>query len=142
MSPQQFATDILHITSWPKLAEIFDAVGSGERKVLVRSCNGAGKTTALAALCNWCLVTYPDSIVLTTASSWGQVSRSLWGEIRSQARAAGHYEGVQIAQTQIKIDDKHYAIGISPERPLRTRRGSMLRVCSSQLTRPQALTVR
>ena len=45
MSPLQFATEILNINVWPKLAEIFEAVapsdGSpGERKVLVRSCNG------------------------------------------------------------------------------------------------------
>jgi hypothetical protein len=52
MSPQQFATEILGLNVWPKLAEIFDAVDSGEREVLARPCNGAGKATAFAALCN------------------------------------------------------------------------------------------
>ena len=104
------------------MEEIFEAVGEGHRKILVRSCNGAGKTTALAAICNWYLTTYPDSIVLTTASSWIQVKRNLWGEIRRQARAAKLYvdkDGNQaiLGQTLIQISDKHYMIGISPRIP-------------------------
>jgi hypothetical protein len=114
LTPSQFAAQKLGVDCWPKMQEIFDAVERGERKILVRSCNGAGKTTALAALCNWKLSQFPDSIVLTTASSWVQVKRSLWGEIRRQARYASLYRQNDVASTEIKLDDKHYAIGISP----------------------------
>src|ERR1039458_7435040 len=122
MSPLTFAKEKLNINCWSKMEEIFEAVGEGHRKILVRSCNGAGKTTALAAICNWYLTTYPDSIVLTTASSWIQVKRNLWGEIRRQARAAKLYvdkDGNQaiLGQTLIQISDKHYMIGISPRIP-------------------------
>jgi len=117
LSPHAFASKKLGIDCWPKMREIFDAVERGERKILVRSCNGAGKTTALAALCNWKLSQFPESIVLTTASSWTQVTRSLWGEIRRQARFASLYDQSDIASTHIKLDDKHYAIGISPSMP-------------------------
>lgn len=96
------------------MEEIFSAIESGNRKVLVRSCNGAGKTTALAALCLWKLTQFENSIVLTTASSWTQVTRSLWGEIRRLARIHGEIAEKDIAATQIKLDDKHFAIGISP----------------------------
>src|ERR1044071_8988430 len=92
MSLIEFAQDKLKITCWPKMQEIFSDVENGERKILVRSCNGAGKTTALAAICNWYFHTYKDSIVLTTASSWTQVRRNLWGEIRKQARSAQLYK--------------------------------------------------
>ncbi len=101
------------------MQEIFEAVESGERKILIRSCNGAGKTTALAAICNWYFTTYKDSIVLTTASSWTQVKRNLWGEIRRQARAAKLHKQKQTTRTatSITISDKHFMLGISPREP-------------------------
>src|SRR5437016_5875245 len=117
MTLHNFAKNELGITIWPKMKEIFDAVESGKRKILIRSCNGAGKTCALAAICNWKLSTTSDSIVLTTASSHTQVKRNLWGEIRKQAKHAELFEPKQITETFIKITDKHYAIGISPSLP-------------------------
>jgi len=56
-----FAEHTLGITMWDKMREIMQAVADGHRKILVRSCNGAGKTTALAAICNWKLSHFPDS---------------------------------------------------------------------------------
>lgn len=115
--PHEFAEKRLQITPWKKITEIIEAVKSGKRKILVRSCHGAGKTTTIAALCNWKLSCFTDSLVLTTASSWTQVRRTLWGEIRKQARLAGLYQADQITTTSIKIDDKHFALGISPTIP-------------------------
>jgi phage terminase large subunit len=115
--PHEFAEKVLKITPWKKIDEIIEAVRSGKRKILVRSCHGAGKTTTIAALCNWKLACFSESLVLTTASSWTQVRRTLWGEIRKQARLAGLYEADQISTTSIKIDDKHFALGISPTIP-------------------------
>ncbi|GEM_PF-2183062 len=123
-SLHEFAEKTLGITVWPKIREIFDAFAPedgtpGSRKILVRSCNGAGKTTALAAICNWYFMTYPDSIVLTTASSWNQVRWNLWGEIRRQARAAKLYDGREVTmfETKIEVTEKHFMIGISPNIP-------------------------
>lgn len=117
----EFAEKVLGIQMWPKLREIFDAVTAGHRRILVRSCNGAGKTTAIAALCLWKLCQNPDTIVITTASSWTQVRRALWGEIRKQARGAALFQSDNgkpvISETQIKLDDTHYGIGISPSIP-------------------------
>ncbi len=115
--PHEFAEKQLQITPWQKITEIIEAVKSGKRKILVRSCNGAGKTTTIAALCNWKLHAFPDSLVLTTASSWTQVRRTLWGEIRKQARISGLFDAEQISTTSIKLDDKHFALGISPSIP-------------------------
>jgi len=106
------------------MEEIFEAIEAGERKILIRSCNGAGKTTALAAICNWYFTTYKDSIVLTTASSWTQVRRNLWGEIRRQARTAKLYKDpndpdklLKLNETSILLSDKHFMLGISPDTP-------------------------
>ncbi|HEY3875210.1 MAG TPA: hypothetical protein VGM92_07015 [Candidatus Kapabacteria bacterium] len=118
-----FAEQTLHINVWPKIKELLNAVAPedgtpGSRKILVRSCNGAGKTTALAAICNWYFLQHPDSIVLTTASSWNQVKRNLWGEIRRQAREAHLFQKpIAMFETKIKLDEKHFMIGISPDIP-------------------------
>ena len=116
LSPIEFAEKKLGIECWPKMREIMQAVMDGKRKILVRSCNGAGKTTTIAALCNWMLSEFDESIVLTTASSWTQVRRTLWGEIRRQARRLD-YGKKSIAKTSIHLNDKHYALGISPSMP-------------------------
>ncbi|MDP4198318.1 MAG: hypothetical protein Q8922_04630 [Bacteroidota bacterium] len=137
MSPLEFSKD-LGVVPWSKITEILDAVGTGQRKTLVRSCNGAGKTTTLAAICNWYFSTHDNSIVLTTASSWTQVRRNLWGEIRKQARHGTLY-GIEdrkprdesgkfvkrdfdgnpfkITETCIKLSDKHFMLGIAPDTP-------------------------
>ncbi len=116
-TPSEFCYRTLKLSKWNKIDEILQAVEDGKRKILVRSCNGAGKTTTLAALCLWKLKTFDDSIVLTTASSWTQVTRSLWGEIRRLARCSEIFTEKEISASQIKLDDKHYAIGISPAVP-------------------------
>ena len=116
LGPIEFAENKLQIECWPKMREIMQAIQDGKRRILVRSCNGAGKTTTIAALCNWKLSQFDDSIVLTTASSWTQVRRTLWGEIRKQARKLD-YDKKLIAQTNIRLSDKHYALGISPRMP-------------------------
>jgi phage terminase large subunit len=119
----EFAKDKLKLNVWSKMTEIFEAVApadgtAGSRKILVRSCNGAGKTTALAAICNWYFLNYPDSIVLTTASSWNQVKRNLWGEIRRQARTAKLFDReIKMFETKIELSEKHFMIGISPDMP-------------------------
>src|SRR6478672_8919310 len=96
LDPIYFAEHVLGIHCWSKMREIMQAIMDGKRKILVRSCNGAGKTTAIAALCIWKLRTFADSIVLTTASSWTQVRRTLWGEIRRQIRRANLWTSKEI----------------------------------------------
>ncbi len=49
----------------------------------VPSCNGSGKTFTAAHAALWALYTHPDCKVITTATSWGTVERSVWGEIRN-----------------------------------------------------------
>ena len=50
-------------------------------KTAFRSGHGVGKTAVAAWIINWFFDTRPDSKVITTASSWRQVSKMLWPEI-------------------------------------------------------------
>ncbi|HET9136376.1 MAG TPA: terminase family protein, partial [Candidatus Kapabacteria bacterium] len=117
MSPSEFAHSRLGLTSWKKFDAIFEAVEAGHRRILIRSANGVGKTTALAALCNWKLFTSKECIVLTTSSNEKQLRHNLWGEIRKQAIAAKLYEPKQITDTRIKLDEKRYMLAVSPAKP-------------------------
>jgi phage terminase large subunit len=117
MSPSEFAKEKLKLTMWPKFSAVFDAVEKGHRRILVRSANGVGKTTALAALCNWKLWTSNECIVLTTSSSEKQVKHNLWGEIRRQAFKAGLYEEKDITDTRIKLDEKRFMLAVNPAKP-------------------------
>lgn len=112
--PTTFAAERLGLHVWSRFEEFFNAIAAGERKILLRSCNGAGKTTALAAIINWMLVHFEDSVVLTSSSSKQQLKRNLWGEIRRQARHADLYPDVRITDERIELGEKHFAVGISP----------------------------
>jgi len=116
-SPSEFAHSRLGLTSWKKFDAIFEAVEAGHRRILVRSANGVGKTTALAALCNWKLSTSNECIVLTTSSSEKQLRHNLWGEIRAQAMKAGLYDPKHITDTRIKLDEKRFMLAVSPAKP-------------------------
>lgn len=56
---------------------------------------------------------FRPSIVITTAPTFTQVEKQLWGEIRSALDRGNIDFGGQLLQTEWRIDNKHYALGIS-----------------------------
>jgi hypothetical protein len=116
-TPANFAKNKLKLTMWDKFSALFTAVEQGHRKILVRSANGVGKTTALAALCNWKLSTHKECIVITTSSSEKQVKHNLWGEIRRQAARGKLYDPKDITDTRIKLDEKRFMLAVNPAKP-------------------------
>jgi len=112
--PVTFAREMLGLEAWQHFDELFNLLSSGERRILVRSANGVGKTTALAVMCLWKLAQSDECIVLTTSSSHEQLRRNLWGEIRRLARRSGEVDPKAIKAQSIVLDEKRYAIGISP----------------------------
>lgn len=112
--PLAFARDMLGLEAWHLFDDLFSLLAQGERRILVRSANGVGKTTALAVLCLWKLSHSDECIVLTTSSSHEQLRRNLWGEIRRLARRSGHIDPKAIKTQSILLGEKRYAIGISP----------------------------
>ena len=66
----------------PHQAELLNAVASGERKVTMRSGRRVGKTTSMAWLSAWWLMTRPDARVVVTAPSSSQLEDAFKPEFR------------------------------------------------------------
>lgn len=80
--PALFAREVLGVEPDPWQAELMMAVARGERRVSVRSGHGVGKSTTVAILCIWYLLTrYPVKIVITAPTS-AQLFDALFAEIK------------------------------------------------------------
>lgn len=113
----RFVTERLRQRPWSKQQQIMRSVAEN-RRTLVRSCTGAGKTkTAADAALAW-LYTGPYRCVVTTAPTARQVKELLWKEIRKSMSAAeliGLPLGGQIPPMapELRLDDDWLAIGFS-----------------------------
>jgi hypothetical protein len=87
LDPARFAQNILRHRIWSKQAEILPAVKKYPL-VAVKSCHASGKTYLTAEIVLWWLARWQDGIVITTSSSWEQVRREVWGEIRKALRGS------------------------------------------------------
>lgn len=84
-------------------------------KIAVKAAHSLGKTWEMARIALWFFYVYEDSIVITTAPTYRQVKSLLWGEIRSAHRAAPTPLGGRLLDVELKINDKHYMLGFSPQ---------------------------
>lgn len=105
---------------WARQIDILESVRDNARTV-VKSGHGIGKTWVAARAALWFLLCYPPAIVLTTAPTWRQVERLLWGEIRKQHRSSQRRltRRDALITTALKLDDDHYALGLSTDQPER-----------------------
>jgi phage terminase large subunit len=85
--------------------------------VYIPSCHASGKSFLAAHVALWFLFTHPNSIVVTTAPTGRQVRKVLWSEIRRAYTNAPVPLGGELLQTELKLDDKHYAFGFSTDQP-------------------------
>lgn len=93
------------------------------KKTGFRSAHGVGKTALAAWIVNWFIDCFPDSKVITTASSWRQVKKMLWPEIhkwRNKARLdkIGVYKWEKL-DLGIKKGDDWFATGEASNDPLK-----------------------
>src|SRR5439155_12166724 len=93
------------------------AVARPRAKVAVKACHGSSKTFTAADLVQWWTVT--GGIVVTTASTWEQVKRLLWGEVHKSYAAARYPLGGELLQTELKFATDWYAIGLSTNEGVR-----------------------
>ena len=115
--PEDFCRDILGIDSyWSKQKDILKAIAK-HKKVTVRSGHDVGKSFVAADVVLWFLTSFPPAIVITTAPTWRQVERVLWGEIHQHYIKSKHYLGGQLLQTELNHSAKHYAAGFSSDKP-------------------------
>jgi hypothetical protein len=120
--PVTFADVYLGRKLWRKQAAIAHAVAKYPL-VAVKACHGSGKTFLAAMLAIWWMMRYPDeSLVLTTAPTWNQVEKLLWGEVREAVKYAqlkGLLALPKPTMTELRFSDKRFAIGISTNEGVR-----------------------
>jgi hypothetical protein len=81
-NPVLFAREVLGVEPDVWQAEVMEAVARGERRISIRSGHGVGKSTTVAILCIWYLLTrYPVKIVITAPTS-AQLFDALFAEIK------------------------------------------------------------
>src|SRR5207237_2814379 len=115
--PLWFARMVLGAELWQAQREILAAVAHHSR-VAVKSCHASGKTYAIAVAVLWWLVAHSDGIVVTTAPTWLQVEKVIWGEIRKLllfAQARGLVTFPRPQRTELKLGTQNYAIGLSTD---------------------------
>jgi hypothetical protein len=76
-----------------------------------------GKTWTAARVALWFLLSFPRSLVITTAPTWRQVETVLWSEIRRQHRLSRMPLGGVVLQTQLRLADEWFALGLSTDEP-------------------------
>ena len=114
--PLGYRRDILgyeHTT--PAQVGVLDLLRAGHTRIAVKAGHGVGKTNLAASIVNWWLDTRTPSIVVTTATSWAQVERLLWGEIHKQRPNAKVTLPGRLNDVDLTIDaeQQHFAVGIS-----------------------------
>ena len=111
-NPNKFAKHVLGVEPWGKQRDILSAIAHN-RKVAVRSCNGAGKTFTAAVAVLWWLMSYDNAIVITTAPSERQVKELLWREIRQLYMPRRDTIGGKLTRTRLDFASNRYAYGFS-----------------------------
>jgi len=90
--------------------EVLESVRDN-RKTIVESGHGVGKTNVAATVALWFLYNHVDSIVLTTAPTMRQVKAGLWKEIAIQWR---HELGGLMTNLKLSVErDRWFAMGFT-----------------------------
>lgn len=111
--PVWFSETILGHDQWETPKRIMRAIAQPRARVAVKACHGSGKTFTAAEIVLWW--TYTGGIALTTAPSWKQVEKVLWGEILSAHAQSRFPLGGQLNQTELKLGPHCYALGLSTD---------------------------
>jgi hypothetical protein len=113
----KFAKGVLGHDLWATQKTILRSLATHPRTA-VKACHASGKSYVAAAAALWWVYRYPDGIVVTTAPTWTQVERVLWGEIHRALQGAKLVVG-QLNQTELKLGPNNYAIGLSTDKGVR-----------------------
>jgi phage terminase large subunit len=117
LDPGEFSSALLHHDLYPVQDEIMQSVASRARTA-VKACHASGKTFVAADAVLWWPTRFEDGIVVTTAPTWTQVEKLLWGNVHMAA--AGSSVGYpKLHKTEIELDKDNYAIGLSTNEGVR-----------------------
>ena len=108
-----FARAFLHQDLWDQQNDVLTSVASNPQTA-VKACHASGKTWVAAQAVLWWLARWPDGIALTTAPTWLQVTRLLWGDIK-QSVATSTWPFPEPLATELRISPNNYALGLSTD---------------------------
>lgn len=117
--PAFYAEAVLGVRLWGRQRDILNALAQHPR-VAVKSCHASGKSFVAAVGVCWFIHTRQNAVVATTAPTFRQVEKVLWGEVRGlwkRGAQRGFAMPGRLYGTEIKIDDKWYAFGFSTDDP-------------------------
>lgn len=117
LDPVLFSTGLLGHDLYNVEKEILDSIATNDRTA-VKACHASGKTFTAGDAVLWWTARYEDGIVLTTAPTWTQVKRQLWGQIRKSA-LGGRVKFPNLNTVDLQIGPDNYAIGISTNEGVR-----------------------
>jgi len=104
---------------WPQIEDkqiqILESVRDNI-KTHVRSGHQIGKTMTAACVILWFLDCFRPSRAITTSATWTDVEMKLWGAIRDLYIKNGSWLGKDIGRATLKLRDRWYALGLSPDR--------------------------
>jgi phage terminase large subunit len=100
---------------WGKQREIIEALVK-YRKVSVKSGHGVGKTFVVGGLALYLAYVW-HATGLTTAPTFRQVRRALWGEIHYLYNKAKNPLGGKINQVSLDLGDKWFVEGFATDKP-------------------------
>src|SRR5258708_33595572 len=110
--PVEFSRLAFGHNHWGVQAEILQSVARN-RRTAVKACHSSGKTFCAADAVLWWITAHPDGIAITTAPTWTQVEKLLWGEIsKSVGGAAIRYP--KPCKTRLYLDLNRYGLGLRP----------------------------
>ncbi len=115
--PLWFAHLVLGAELWKTQRDILAAVAR-HRRVAVKACHASGKSYAIAVAALWWLVAHRDGIVVTTAPTWLQVEKVIWGELKKLllcAEAHGIVRFPRPQRTELKLAAQNYVLGLSTD---------------------------
>src|SRR5262245_54720524 len=115
--PVRFCRGLLCQDLWALQEDILRAVATLPR-VAVKACHASGKTFVAAVAVLWFVTRYRDGIVVTTAPTWTQVEKLLWGEIHRAAQSS-RIAFPQLSKTELRIGPGNYALGLSTNEGVR-----------------------
>ena len=116
-NPVQFTELLLNQRIWSKQQEILASILHSYRTA-VKACHASGKTFIAAAAVLWWITTHQEAIAVTTAPTWTQVERLLWGEIRSLVDHA-RIPYPKPSATSLQLSPGRYAMGLSTNEGVR-----------------------
>jgi len=114
--PTFFAERVLGWKPWSRQREIL-ASARENRRTLVMSGHGVGKTRTLASLICETMVLEPDARVVCMASTYRQVHDALWGEVQKLYRESRNPLGGRIGETEWTIGDGSRASIVAVDDP-------------------------